>query len=215
MKKWVFAHLPVEALRDSRLKDSDKIALAKISELAWENSPDIPETPALYWNELIELLDIGKTRYFDAIKTLEAARYIDVTKLFDRRTVLRPIPPFRNCEPSSSLTDSIKELKKIKDSRRSSVIPESRNDVFKELQEAGIGEPLRSELALDPEIDLEYVRTHIRYAELRKDPVRFLANRLSNRDPLPKDREFAKLDPNGPEARARFVEVFGEDDDLS
>lgn len=60
------------------------------------------------------------------------------------------------------------------------------------LQKAGIGEPLRSELAADAAVTPEYLNAHIRYSELLDEPVRFLAQRLKMRDPVPQ-RELDEL----------------------
>ena len=205
MSEWSFAHLPTAALYDVRLKDSERIVLAKIIDLGWDNRPGDPETPPFHWKELAAIFGIKKTVYFEAIKILKVAGYIELKKRSDSRVVITAIPPFRNSEPSSSLKDSIKHLRE-EGLKRSSGIPDSRNEILEELWGAGIGEPLRSELVLDPEIDLEYIRVHVRYAKLRGDPARFLANRLLNRDPTPSPGELARLDPDSEEARARYIE---------
>lgn len=201
--EWNFSHLPTAALYDDRLKDSERIVLAKIIDLGWDNRPGDPETPPFHWKELAAIFGIKKTVYFEAIKILKVAGYIELKKRSDSKIIITAIPPFRNCGPSSSLKDSIKYLRE-EGLKRSSGIPEIRNEIFKELREAGIGEPLRSELSLDQEIDLEYVRVHRRYAKLRGDPARFLANRLLNREPVPSPGELARLDPDSEEARARY-----------
>jgi hypothetical protein len=209
--EWNFAHLPTAALYDNRLKDSDRIILAKIIDLGWYNSPGDPETAPFLWQELAKIFDVGKTRYFEAIKILVAAGYIEVKKKPNSRISIAASSQFRNGEPSSSLTDSIKELQSLSDSRRSSASSETRTEIFDELLKAGIGEPLRSDLSEDPEIDLDYVRSHVRYAALRKDPTRYLANRLRSREPVPSAADFAKIDPDGEEARSRYAEALDEE----
>lgn len=202
--EWNFSHLPTAALYDDRLKDSERIVLAKIIDLGWDNRPGDPETPPFHWKELSAIFGIKKTVYFETIKILKVAGYIELKKRSDSRVVITAIPPFRNCEPSSSLKDSIKYLRE-EGLKRSSGIPEFRNEIFKELREAGISEPLRSELVLDPEVTIEWIREHIRFSRLKREPPNYLAHRLTFRDPAPSPGELARLDPDSEEARARYL----------
>jgi hypothetical protein len=183
------------------LIDGELRLLAKLCELAWSGEPD-HKTPALHWREFVTILEVSKATFFRNIRSLELAGYLSREELGDR--VRYAILTHENERASSTDSSLVESVNTLSSSRSHSLTGE--NELFDLLKEAGIGEPLRSELANDPEITEEYVRAHIRYAELKHDPVRLLAHRLKVRDPEPSDRELAELDPNSDEARGRYLQ---------
>ena len=205
MSEWT--KISSEAANDKRLKDGEVRTLLKLCSIAWDIEKK-PETPLLHWREFVDLLRISKASFFRHIHLLEAMGYIRSEKSGSRlgservRYFILTREPVR---PSSSLIDTNKDSKREEELRRRSLVLTRENEIFKELREAGIGEPLRSKLAEDPEIDLEYVRAHIKYAKHRSEPRRYLANRLSSREPVPTAAEFAEIDPDSEEARARYL----------
>lgn len=176
---------PAGAESDSRLQDGEYRTLAKLCALAWEGEPD-QKTPALHWREFVERLSISKATYFRHVHLLEATGYIRTDRSGDRimfailtGETVRPSPP----------PPPIGERTKITRGEGGGVLM---GETVRMLQKAGIGEPLRSELAADAAVTPEYLNAHIRYSELLDEPVRFLAQRLKMRDPVPQ-RELDEL----------------------
>ncbi len=187
MSDWT--KIPAGAAQDEGLQDGELRTLARISALAWEVAGE-PRTPALHWREFVELLGISKATYFRHIHVLERSGYLDIARSGDR--VRLSILTRETVSPTTT-KESI-NLNKIKDSSSKSHSLTAENELKVEiLISAGIGDPLRSQLAQDPRVDPAWIAGHIRLAELERSPRRLLAHRLKVRDPIP-SVELAELE---------------------
>jgi hypothetical protein len=220
-----YSHIPVPALYDKNLSDGELRLLGKLLELMWENAPSSPETSPLHWSDACRKFGLSKATYFRSVRVLRITGWIESSPSGSFGSpVYRPGPRFEtsltdetgysvvsNLRPT---TTGIKENsinKEVKDSSSSSksrsLKNETRIKTAKELflKELGIGNPLRRDLVEDPDVVVDWISAHVRYAELRGDSKRLLAHRLKVRDPLPGEAELIEADPEGPEARARYL----------
>ena len=189
MSDWI--KIPAGAAQDEGLQDGELRSLARISALAWEVAGE-PRTPALHWREFVELLGISKATYFRHIRILERSGYLDIERSGDR--VRLSILTRETVSPTTT-TDSINlnKNKEIKSSSKSLSLTGETELKYWKLSDAGIGDPMRSQLAQDPQVDAEWIAGHIRLAELDGSPTKLLAHRLKVRDPLPSE-ELATLE---------------------
>lgn len=144
------------------------------------------KTRARDWQEFAELFGLGRTQYFAHLRGLKIAGYLE-TQATSRGVILRPLPGYgvrESGNPGPTTTRVFKSLTAESSSRdlTSPEIPDSRIPIVETLAGAGIGEPLRSDLARDPEVELDWIQAHVDYARLQGDSVRILAHRLKVRD---------------------------------
>ncbi len=191
MSDWT--KIPAGAAQDEGLQDGELRTLARISALAWEVAGE-PRTPALHWYEFVDLLGISKATYFRHIRILERSGYLDIAKSLDR--VRFSILTRETVRPTAT-RDSLNllEEEEVKTSSKSHSLTRENELIIEILKSAGIGDPLRSQLAQDDQVKPKWIQGHIRLAELQGSPRRLLAHRLKSRDPLPSE-ELAELEFN-------------------
>lgn len=200
--------IPDEAIFDRRIPRAAFRTLAALYSIAWDGSASHPagETAPIHPEEFASLLGISRSTFYEDALLIRRAGWLSYRSAGDGRLVFSlEIPPsdrpiFRTSNGKaaalSDISDSSSSPLRNEDSVREEDSgeeerPESRI-ADDELVAAGIGNPLRSELVADlnidgrrPTVTLDWIRAHIGYARSREDGTRFLAQRLRRRDPRP------------------------------